>query len=127
MPWMVRSGIERGAHLLDGLQQLRQAFEREELALQRHQDRVRRRHRIDGDEIERGRAVDQHVGVLDCRRRDAVERGERVAQPEGAVALVRDLELEAREVHGGGHDVEPRHRGLQDRVADLRPARVSTS
>src|SRR5215510_6496647 len=33
--------IERSLHLLHGLQQLRQTFEREELALQRHQDRIR--------------------------------------------------------------------------------------
>jgi hypothetical protein len=38
MPWMVRSRVERGAlHLLDVCEQLAQAFEREELALQRHQ------------------------------------------------------------------------------------------
>ena len=61
--------IERRPHLLDGLQQLRQAFEREELALQRHQDRVRRRHRVDGEQVERRRAVDQHVGVVAVRRR----------------------------------------------------------
>ncbi len=41
MPWIVELRIERRLHLLDGLQQLRQTFEREELALQRHQDRVR--------------------------------------------------------------------------------------
>src|SRR5215475_5417839 len=47
--------IERGADLLDGLQKLRQTFEREELALQRHQDCIRRRHRIHGEQVERGR------------------------------------------------------------------------
>ena len=87
MPWMVSPGLSVVLHLLDGLEQLRQAFEREELALQRHQDRMRRRHRVDGDEVERGRAVDQHVGVVGAAASAAVERGERVAQPEGAVAL----------------------------------------
>ena len=58
------AGIERLLHLIDGLEQLRQSFEREELALQRHQDRVRRRHRIDGEKIERRRTVDQHIGEI---------------------------------------------------------------
>ncbi len=67
-------GIERLLHLLDGLQQLRQTFEREELALQRHQDRVRRRHRVDGEQIERRRTIDQHIGEVGragARRRSA--------------------------------------------------------
>ena len=49
----------------------------------------------------------------------AVEMDERIAQPEGAVTLVRDLELEAGEVHGRRDDVQPRHRGLEDGVADV--------
>ena len=54
--------VERRAHLLDGLEQLAQALEREELALQRHQHGVRGRHRVDGEEVQRRRAVDQDVG-----------------------------------------------------------------
>ena len=68
MPWIDRFGLSVGAHLLHGLQQLRQAFEREELALQRHQDRIRRGHRIDGEKIERRRTIDQHIGVVRAAR-----------------------------------------------------------
>ena len=71
---MVSSGLSVGLHLLDGLEQLRQAFEREELALQRHQDRVRRRHRVDGEQIERRRTVDQHVGEVGRARLPALQR-----------------------------------------------------
>ena len=85
MPWIDRFGLSVGADLLDGLQQLRQAFEREELALQRHQDRIRRRHRIDGQQVERRRTVDQHVGVVVSGVALVVESRERIAQPEGAV------------------------------------------
>ena len=116
MPWIVRLRIERGPDLLDRLQELRQALEGEELALQRHQNRVRRRHRVDGDEIERRRAVDQHIGV-GRRPGPSLSARERLAQPVGAVALVRDLELEAGEVDGRRADVQPRHRGRLDRVA----------
>ncbi len=68
MPWIDSVGLSVERTCSHRLQQLRQTFEREELALQRHQDRVRRRHRIDGEQVERGRAVDQHVGVVGVRR-----------------------------------------------------------
>ena len=120
MPWMLSPGIERLAHLLHRLQKLRETFEREELALQRHQDRVRRRHRIDGQQIERGRTVDQHVsegGLLrpGHSRVGGAQLGERIAQAEGAVARLADLELEAGEVDGRGSDEEPRYRGRENR------------
>ena len=86
MPWIVRAGIERLAHLLDGLQQLRQTFERKELALQRHQNGVRRRHRVDGQQIERRRTIHQHVGVIWLASAGRVQRRERVAQTERAIA-----------------------------------------
>ena len=48
-----------GADRLHRAHQLRQALEREELALQRHQHRVRGDERVDRQEVERRRAVDQ--------------------------------------------------------------------
>ena len=50
MPWISSVRIEIGAHQLDGLQQLAQAFQREELALQRHHHRIGRRHGVDGEQ-----------------------------------------------------------------------------
>ena len=120
MPWIDRFGLSVAPDLLDGLQQLRQTFEREELALQRHQDRVRRRHRVHREQIERRRAVDQHIGVVVLRRRVSVQRRDRVAQPESAAGRGAELELEAGEVHRRGRDMQPRHRGRHHRVAQRR-------
>ncbi len=103
--------VERLLDLLDGLEQLRQSFEREELALQRHQDRIRGRHRVDGEQVERRRTIDQHIGVGDLAGRDLVELAERGAQPVRAIARMADLELEARQIHGGRRDVQMRDRG----------------
>ena len=61
-PWMVSLGLSGRAHLLDRLEKLAEALQREELALQRHQHRVGRRHRVDGQEVQRRRAIDQHIG-----------------------------------------------------------------
>ena len=120
MPWIDRLGLSVRAHLLHRLQQLRQAFEREELALQRHQDRIRRRHRVDGEKIERRRTIDQHIGVIGVRRDVGVQRRDRIAQPERAVARRSQFELEAGEIHGRGRDMQPRHRGRHHRVAQRR-------
>ena len=110
MPWMVSDGLSVVLHLLDRLQELRQSFEREELALQRDQNRIRRGHGVDGQKIERRRTIDQHIAVaaFACRR----HRVDRLAQPVRAVALLRDLELEAGKIHGRRRDVQLRHCGL---------------
>ena len=116
------AGIERVAHLLHRLDQLRKSFQGEELALQRHQDGVGGRHRVDGQEIERRRAIHQHIGEGGGVALPGIERAERIAQPEGAVARLADLELEPGEIERRGRDEEARHRGRQDRVAQARPA-----
>ncbi len=102
----------------DGLEQLRQPLEREELALQRHQNGVGRRHGVDGDDVERGWAVDQHVAVAMRGVDGGVEAGQRGPQSESAVALLCNFELEARQIHGGGRDVQPRHRRFPDRLTE---------
>ena len=112
--------IERGAHLFDGLQKLRQALEREELALQRHQDRIGGRHRVDGEQIERGRTIDQHIAVVGLRRDVVIQRGDRIAQTEGAARRRPEFELEAGEIHGRGCDVQPGHRRRHHRFAQRR-------
>ena len=73
-------GVEPHPDLLDRAQELGQALEREELALQRHQHGVGSGERVNGQEIERGRAVDENIarGVVGflC----GTHRGEAVAQ-----------------------------------------------
>ena len=115
-------GIERGAHLLHRLQQLRQTLKREELALQRHQDRVRCGHRIDGEKIEGRRTVDQHIGVIGVRRGVGVQGGDRIAQPKRAVARRSQFEFETGKIHRRCRDMQPRHRGRHHRIAQRRCA-----
>ena len=94
---MVESRVQRAAHLLDRGQQLRQAFEGEEFALQRHDDRVGGGERVDGQQIERRRAVDQDIGdgagLVGARLAKGLER---VAQLVGAVARRRRFPVRRR-------------------------------
>ena len=66
--------IERRLDLVDGRFQLRNAFQREELALHRHQHRVRRHHRIQREQIERRRTVDQKIAVRHLGRASRAAR-----------------------------------------------------
>ncbi len=116
---MVEPRVEGFLDLVDSLEQLRQTFEREELTLQRHQDGVRRGHRVDGQQIERRRTVDQHVCVGQAALAAFVEMHERIAQPIGPIARLADFELKPVEIHGRGNDVQVgnrcRQRGVTDR------------
>src|SRR5262245_8741646 len=85
--------IERGLYLLDCFQKLRESFKREELALQWHENRIRRSHRVDRQQIERWRTVDQYVIEI-LNTRAAVELPQCVAQTESAIALLPDFEFE---------------------------------
>src|SRR5277367_645225 len=93
-------GIELLADGIDGLEELRQTLEREELALQRYEDGMRRGHGVHGQEIERRRAVDQHVAEVCLIRRRRLQRRKCVAKPEGAVARLADFKLKPGEIEG---------------------------
>jgi hypothetical protein len=108
--------IERGLHLLDCLQKLRQSFEREELTLQWHENRICCGHRVDRQQVERWRTVDQDVIEI-LSTRAAIELPQGIAQAEGAIALLTDFKLEARQVERRRGDVKLGHAGLQDGVA----------
>src|SRR5436305_1901938 len=54
--------IEALPYALNGLEQLRQPFQRKEFALERYHDRVGRHHRVDCQKSQRWRAIDQDVG-----------------------------------------------------------------
>ena len=59
-PWRLKLRVERrGRHALDGADQMTDAFECEELALERHQHRVGGYQGIQGEQAEAGRAIDQ--------------------------------------------------------------------
>ncbi len=110
--------VEGAANLLDRRQELRQAFEGEEFALQRHHHRIGGGERVDGEQIERRRAIDQHIGggVRIVGARGAVA-SQRVAQFIGAVGVAGDFQLDPEQVHGRRRDGEARHRGRHGDVA----------
>src|SRR5690606_28961521 len=84
------------------VQELRQPFQRVELALDRDQHGVRRGERVQRQQAERGRAVHQDEVVL-------VAHGlERAAQHQLALGTVDQLDLRADQVAARGRDVEER-------------------
>jgi hypothetical protein len=109
----LQAGIEAAAHQVDGPHQLGQSLQGEELALQRHQNRVRCGHGIDRQQVQRRRTVDQHIGVV----ARLPHRLQGVAQLERAARLVPELQLDAGQVRVGRHQVEPREVGLDHRRA----------
>ena len=115
--------VEAAAHQLDGPHQLGQALQREELALQRHQHRVGRGHGVDGQQVERRRAVDQHIVVAAVRRPRS--GGQRVAQAERAARRLAQLQLDAGEV--GGRPAAGRGRAGRSRTAASTAGAVAIS
>jgi hypothetical protein len=99
--------VQVGVHLLDRVDQVRQAFEREVLALHRH-DHAVREHRPLSVSIDSGRAVDQDEVVL------RVDGGQ-IAPASGAVA---PLERHQFDLGAGEFAV-----GAEHVVAALRAAR----
>ena len=88
--------------------ELGQAFEREVLAVERHQHRVGGDERVEGQEAERRRTVDEDVVIA---FRDGPEQA---AQPLLAREQSDHLDFRARQVAVGGDDFEPLDGGGQD-------------
>ena len=74
------------------------------------------------EQIQRRRTIDQHVAEIRCTGRERVQRRERVAQAEGAVARLADFELEPGEIERRRREMQPRDRGRDDRIAQRRLA-----
>ncbi|CAI7644867.1 unnamed protein product, partial [Penicillium discolor] len=103
-------GVQPVADLVDGLDEERDATEREELALERDDDAVRRRQRVHGQQTERRLAVDEDDVVLP--RHLAQHAGEdRLAGD-----LVDEVHLRGGEVDVRGEHVETGHVRVHDRV-----------
>uniref|UniRef100_A0A183BUV4 LigA n=1 Tax=Globodera pallida TaxID=36090 RepID=A0A183BUV4_GLOPA len=97
-----QAGIEATADALDRAEQLAEPFEREELALERHEQRVRGNHGVDRQQPERRRAIDQdHVPAL------RIVAGDRRIEAVGARIELDQLDLRARQILRRRHDVEP--------------------
>ncbi len=103
-------GVEGVLDAIDRRHEVGQPLEREVLALERHQHPRRRGERVERQQAERGRAVEDHVGV-------ALDVGaERVAEARAAIGGVDELELGGDEVLRRGDDVEQRDRRATDDV-----------
>ncbi len=104
--------VEGAPHPLDGADEMAQPFEGVELDLERDQDGVRRAKRVQCQQVERGRAVDQDI----VEARDATV--DRVLEAKLALIAVDQLELGARKVDRGGDDREARDRGRHHRPVE---------
>ena len=104
-PRICSSGIEGQADALDRLEKLAEPLEREELALQRHEQVPRGHQGIDRQQAERRRAVDQ--ADVPAARRHSVRAP---CSSRCARSSRRDeLDLGAGQVHRRRQQVEPRH------------------
>ena len=113
-PRIDKFGIEARADPLDRLQQLAESLQREEFALQRHEHRIGRDQRVERQQAERRRTIDQAdvpVGVG--------APSSACVEPMRAVLEVDQLDLGAGQVDRRRDDVEPRHLG---RARSLRRA-----
>ena len=99
----LQAGVEVRAHHLHRAQQLAHPLQRVVLALDRDQDLLPGHQRVDGEQAERGRAVDEHV-VQPFARGLLIGQvgGQRPPQP-GLPGHQRDqVDLRAGQVDGGG-------------------------
>ena len=98
-PSQLRSRVEAVARELDDLERLLDALEREVLRLAAEQGVVGGDERVDGQEAERGRAVDEDDVVV------VTDAGERLAQRQLAAELAGERQLGLGEAEVGGDDV----------------------
>jgi hypothetical protein len=106
-------GIEAHAHGLDRVEQVGQAFESEVFALHGNEHAVRGGERVNGEQAERRRTVDEHGVVA------VAEFGEVILEARFARQRVHELDLGGGEVGAAGQQVEAGFR-LDDRVLDRR-------
>ncbi len=111
--------IEAAAYQLNGAHQLRQAFQGEEFALQRHQNSVSGGHGVDRQQIQRGRAVDQHIGEAVLVRLLA-EGNQGLAQAERAARGMAQFQLDPRQVRVGRDQEQARQEGWHHRLGQGR-------
>src|SRR5690606_38755130 len=108
-------GVDPLAHLVDRLHEERDAAQREELGLERDDDAVRGRERVDREQPEGRLAVDED---------DVVVLGDRAQHP-GERLLAGDLgdegDLRGGQVDVRRDDVEPLDGGLVDDLPDIGP------
>ncbi|OEI67226.1 Uncharacterized protein Cus16_3127 [Curtobacterium sp. ER1/6] len=104
-----QGGVQAVAHLVDRLDEERDAAQGEELALERDEDAVRRGERVDGEQAERRLAVDEDEVVV------VRHLAEHAREDLLASDLVDEVDFGSGQVDVRGNDVEHRHvRRLDD-------------
>ena len=96
----VELGVQVVADEVEGGKQLGQSFQGVVLALQRDQNGVGGRQRVDGQQPERRRAIDEDVVVV------GLDVGQQAAEASFAALDGRELDFRARERDRRWHDVE---------------------
>ena len=102
---MSSAGIERGAHAAQRRDEIGQPFEREVLAVQRDEHGVGGDQRVQRQQAERRRTVDDDESIAGAQRVD--ER----AQPALAIGQRNELDFGAGKIAGGGDEVQMLERG----------------
>lgn len=112
-PFNLKRMAEGIADAIDGIHQARNTFEGEEFTLDRDENGVGCHERVECEEVERGRAVDEDVLIIVA---DAVEM---VAQNGFAVVRIDQFEIDSDQVFVGRKEVEAFHLGFDYCVAYL--------
>ena len=109
-PSISSDGIEREAHAAQRADEIGEALEREVFAVQRDEDRVGGDERVQREQSERGRRIDDEE--VEARS----QRIEEAAQPPIAIGQRNQLDLRAGEIARGGDDAEAVDGGREDEV-----------
>ena len=109
----LQRGVELLLDQLDGVHQLTYALQREEIAGHGYEHRVGRRERVDGEHVERGRAIDEYVVIVRSHGR---ERRAQHLFP--GLLKVHQIGVRARELHGRGKNVQLGYGGVAHRLLD---------
>ena len=107
---IVRAGVP---NLLDHAHDLYQPLQREELALDRREQLIRRRERIRHEDAQRGRAIEQD----EIERRVCTQRGQSLGQAREVAVHARDFDFRAGQVEIGWdeeHALQSRGQNLVD-------------
>src|SRR5271165_2351889 len=105
--------LKRVADTVYGVHELRNAFERKELALDRDEDGIGRDQGVQSEKIEGRRAIDEDEGEL------LSDFGDSFSQSGFAVRNVHQFEVGADQILVGGDDVEAFELGGDDGLAGV--------
>ena len=86
---------------------------------------MRRRHGVDGQQVERGRAIDEDIGVVSVPTRIAAPAPSAWRRRKVRSGIAGDLQLDAEQIERRRRDRNPGHGGRQRDVVDASPRRAA--